>query len=59
MNKELKPCPFCGGKGILEYNITGGYYVKCLKCGAKTGEFDPIADGSRPAIEAWNMRVEK
>lgn len=37
---ELKPCPFCGGKGEFETKTSGyqndskiiGFYIKCNKC---------------------------
>lgn len=31
MNEELKPCPFCGGKPIIEHWTSDGkmYMVKC------------------------------
>lgn len=58
--KELKPCPFCGGRAIL--NIIGNkYYVDCnakigeCPCIPKTFDFDVAED----AIEAWNRRAEE
>lgn len=62
---ELKPCPFCGGKALLESEIR--YYktydtwyrrakVKCSICKAETRlclEFEDIT-----AIKLWNRRVE-
>ena len=56
---ELKPCPFCGGKG--EYQEDGSYaWAECLTCGAtgKTFLFLPAPnDGGRKAvIKNWNTR---
>lgn len=58
---ELKPCPFCGEKDLIDYGIMGGTmegfdYVQCVKCGA---EIHSIHNGKHiEAIEAWNMRAE-
>lgn len=35
MNKELKPCPFCGGKAKLEHDVHYSY-VRCMECHART-----------------------
>ena len=52
MNKELKPCPFCGGEAETEWHH--GYCgVKCNDCCAEVS-----ADGMNDAIEAWNRRTE-
>ena len=60
--KELKPCPFCGGEA--EYVcINGTAYVRCkrfIKCGA-TGPTQPIGDdfiAKEIAINAWNRRAD-
>lgn len=53
---ELKPCPFCGGEGMLEsFTDWNGYKVwwgECYLCGAKTD----IEQSSALAIEKWNTR---
>ena len=66
MNKELKPCPFCGGEadwyietkdalvqmgGFASVNNT----VECDSCGITT----PIYADKSKAIKAWNTRIEK
>ena len=57
MSEELKPCPFCGGKGCQESYEENGwiiFYVECESCGASTSsgsEFDE-------AIEKWNTRYD-
>ena len=58
---ELKPCPFCGEKDLIDYGIMGGTmegfdYVQCENCGA---EIHSIHNGKYiEAIEAWNRRAE-
>lgn len=52
-DKELKPCPFCGGKAILEESKFAFNHISCESCGAR------IASLYLPdAIEAWNKRVD-
>ena len=38
MSGKLKPCPFCGGKAVLEDLDFEDkeYYVVCEKCGVET-----------------------
>lgn len=58
---KLKPCPFCGGMGVLnnEKNRIVSF-VKCLSCGAETGLVRLSAEycSDDKAIEAWNRRAE-
>ena len=56
---ELKPCPFCGGKAQLRYDIMGCYYIECQQCRIKTTVFDALVGGKKMAIETWNRRTEK
>ena len=54
---ELKPCPFCGKRGILKRKEIFGrpyYKVECLDCFAATFS-EPTRE---EAIEAWNRRVD-
>lgn len=56
--KELKPCPFCGGKDIIIYHtglLTVSSRAECLKCGC--GTYNENSD--EEAIENWNRRVVK
>ena len=66
MSKELKPCPFCGGKAklcsrevkqmqILEDTIKF-HNVICERCGAMAGVFYATED---EAVAAWNHRDPK
>lgn len=46
--KELKPCPFCGGKAVFRFNTTKqtataesfacSYQIRCSKCGTTTNK---------------------
>lgn len=55
---KLKPCPFCGGKAMIDsdYIFKNSWKVFCRNCGCGTG----IYDGKTPqrAAEAWNRRVD-
>ena len=65
MQKELKPCPFCGGevKTFEEHTDNGApehwyqeydsYFVECEKC--KVSMVNNIS--MELVIEAWNRRV--
>lgn len=60
MNKELKPCPFCGKKAETHEDI---YYckIKCSECGAESGIVRVSARycAVDKVTEAWNRRAEK
>lgn len=65
-NTELKPCPFCGGEGQLEYEEVNGFYQKyyswvhvvCKNCYATIGRTYDDKDRSKMyAIKLWNRRV--
>ena len=56
---ELKPCPFCGGKGveILEDENKYLYYrymAQCQKCGANA----KLSRTKEEARKAWNRRAD-
>ncbi|KKL06393.1 hypothetical protein LCGC14_2596490 [marine sediment metagenome] len=65
MTEQLKPCPFCGGKGSMskDYCPDGGgafHFIQCSKCRAKGAEFYatetcPIFYGQ--VRDAWNRRA--
>jgi len=45
----LKPCPFCGGAGIILRNeLREEYFVGCESCGGNAG-----------SVEGWNRRATK
>lgn len=56
MNAEIKPCPFCGGKAVLnKIHITGDktpYFVCCRDCGASSS----FAAQMDMAAKVWNRR---
>ena len=54
MSDELKPCPFCGGKAIIDGCDETLWIVICKKCDASIG----YKETEQEAIEAWNSRVE-
>lgn len=58
---ELKPCPFCGSRGLtlVSFDPFDGYMgdcryfaVKCLNCGATIKELKPDV-----CVEKWNRRT--
>jgi Lar family restriction alleviation protein len=54
--EELKPCPFCGGEGKIEYDYYDSplYWVQCVNCSSVTNTFLTEAE----AITAWNTRTD-
>ena len=58
--KELKPCPFCGGKALIQSesrvygdnHVSTGLFVECVSCGAGTRLYTLAS----LATEAWNKR---
>ena len=60
MNKELKPCPFCGGKAQLDHEgIETSSFVRCMECHARTRNIAVASYycSDDKAIELWNHRV--
>lgn len=58
MNKELKPCPFCGSDAYLyrcDVEIAKPYTVLCENCEIVTKNYASEAE----AIKAWNRRAER
>ena len=57
-NVNLKPCPFCGGKAIVEIG-TKSKIVFCIRCKARTNRFAEYNEekNEEKAVEAWNRRV--
>ena len=55
-NKELLPCPFCGGEAeVLDYPEVKAYCVACLECGVET----LIYSSKEKVIKNWNTRTNK
>ena len=60
---DLKPCPFCGGKGVLSrmpYQ-ENKFIVYCANRN-ETCKSEPctnLFDTREEAAEAWNMRAEE
>lgn len=66
MSTKLKPCPFCGGKAILEHiephshtlikipDYQGEYFISCSNCTCITS-----ACSKELAVTLWNAREEK
>lgn len=64
INKELKPCPFCGGEARLKKHqrLEQTWYVQCNDCGIRTRNYTQCAYESwkttmDASVRAWNMRV--
>lgn len=60
--EKAKACPFCGETDLQQFEYPYkrkpglcGCYVKCRRCGARTGNFETVDD----ALKAWNERKEK
>lgn len=55
-DKELKSCPFCGGKPKWVGSNFFGKRLQCEKCNC--GPFkDNRMKSEREAIESWNTRI--
>lgn len=57
---DLRPCPFCGGKGVLVQTWTSAY-IMCQVCGvAQAKEFNVDGrDFVDRAVRKWNWRVKE
>lgn len=65
---DLKLCPFCGGRAVLERShrafidaeSTKVSFVRCAVCNARTARFE-LAGGKKKAevqaVDAWNRRT--
>ena len=51
-NKELLPCPFCGGQAFLNPHYYD-FCVECFFCGAGTS----FHHTEEEAIKRWNTRT--
>lgn len=62
MTKELKQCPFCGGKAFRKHTkyVIGDSYI--VYCGNKDCRVQPMTRAyfeKSQAEEAWNTRGEQ
>lgn len=62
---ELKPCPFCGGEGIVERDYPPSEtpandheWVECKVCGA-TGPWHRVSRTHQAIIRGWNRRLKE
>ena len=58
--EEIKPCPFCGGRGFIQDAVSasdGVTFVMCVKCGATAEEMG--LGHKAEAVAAWNRRAER
>lgn len=53
--KELKPCPFCGGKATVNQFLDSLFWVRCTECGSE----NQASNTEKQAIDAWNRRVNE
>lgn len=62
ISKELKPCPFCGGKASMTVGITGITAIVCTNytsCGAYVTFDNPVANRNMDyAPLYWNARKD-
>lgn len=63
--KGPKPCPFCGGKSVVNQRYRGGvanrkmFWVSCKRCHVSQAYDDLRGYRNKArAIEAWNKRAE-
>lgn len=54
-DRELLPCPFCGGVPILHHGHADITYLLCDACGA-VASFRPNLKG-QDTVRAWNRRA--
>jgi Lar family restriction alleviation protein len=63
-NKELKPCPFCGGEAVLEHFKSRKGYEATIQCNGEcvlymsTITHDTEEEAIEAVTKAWNRRAE-
>lgn len=53
MSDELKLCPFCGGEAEMREGSSTKPYVRCKRCGCRTGSSRYRGN----LAKAWNARA--
>lgn len=53
MSEQLKPCPFCGERGMITIGANGMHFATCEAC-----PIELWATSKAKAIAAWNRRTE-
>lgn len=53
MGDELKPCPFCGGEAEMREGSSTKPYVRCKRCGCRTGSSRYRGN----VAKSWNARA--
>lgn len=59
-NRELKPCPFCGGEAELitrKQCYADSYTVRCKNQGCR-GRAQKLVRAKHEAIKSWNRRAD-
>lgn len=59
VNREIYPCPECGGSGKITYVGDRKLYpiVRCSDCGHEESRFHEVALSENWAIDIWNERI--
>lgn len=57
MNKELKPCPHCGGKMILKKIDRTWFILECERCPLTFGRYRYTRESN--IIYSWNRPMKK
>ena len=61
---DTKPCPYCGGEGIVGcsyvdlWNRMCDWFVECAKCGATNINPTRGYSTEEGAVNAWNTRCQ-
>ena len=56
-DRELLPCPFCGGKALGPTDAWP-HTITCEQCGAAVKGLGYGEEGMREAVKKWNRRVK-
>jgi Lar family restriction alleviation protein len=55
--KELKECPFCGSKAVMNDLGNNRYHIHCYSCPAQFGQVWSNDESKEFLIEGWNKRI--